>query len=127
MYKVGHSVIFCDESKKGKDGNKLSALDMLLDGKIMDIRSITKIKDFYGYPIIDKNDQIKKYNSRSDVKVKADTICLYFHEPKWFAPEKIYKGVEWAKGKTSKFVVKQIVCVLNTSKGAEIRTFDILE
>ena len=127
LYKAGHSVIFCDELKKGKDGNKLSALDMVFDGKVMDIRSITKDKEYYGYPIRDKNSQLKKYNSRSDVKVKADTVCLYFHEPKWFTPEKIYKGVEWAKGQTSKFVVKHIVCVLNTSKGAEVITFDIKE
>ena len=44
LYSCGHSIILADEQKKGKDGNVLTSLDMVLDGVRMDIKSITKNK-----------------------------------------------------------------------------------
>ena len=125
LYACGHSVILCDESKKGKDGNKLPSLDMVLDGVRMDIKSITKNKAFYGGAIRDKNRQLAKYNARSDVHEKANTICLYFDDPTMFSPEKIRKGYEYMRGNTTKeSPLRHILCVINSTKGLEMKTYD---
>lgn len=42
LYSCGHSIILADEQKKGRNGNVLTSLDMILDGVRMDIKSITK-------------------------------------------------------------------------------------
>ena len=125
LYSCGHSVVLCDESKKGRDGNKYAALDMILDGVRMDIKSITKIKDFYGSAIKEKNRQLIRYNSRPDVHETADTICLYFDDPTMFAPEKISKGYEYMKSlKPQHIYLKHIVCAINSAKGLELKYFD---
>ena len=54
LYRCGHCIILCDEQKKGRDGNVLPSLDMILDGVRMDIKSITKDKPFYGSAIKEK-------------------------------------------------------------------------
>lgn len=125
LYACGHSVILSDESKKGKDGNKLPSLDMVLDGVRKDIKSITKNKAFYGGAIRDKNRQLAKYNARSDVHEKANTICLYFDDPTMFSPEKIRKGYEYMRGNTTKeSPLRHILCVINSAKGLEMKTYD---
>ena len=125
LYSCGHSIILADEQKKGKDGNVLTSLDMVLDGVQMDIRSITKNKSHYGNAIKSKNAQILKYNARSDVHKKANTLCLYFDDPTMFTPEKIRKGYDYMKSKTSKDIqLSHIICVINSAKGLEIKNFD---
>ena len=125
LYSCGHSVILCDEQKKGRDGNTLTALDMILDGVRMDIKSITKNKDFYGSAIREKNKQLVKFNARADVHETADSLCLYFDDPAMFAPEKITKGYEYMVGKTSRDIqLHHVVCIINSAKGLEIKTFD---
>ena len=125
LYECGHSIILCDEQKKGRDGNTLVSLDMILDGVRMDIKSITKNKDFYGSAIREKNKQLVKFNARSDVHKPADTLCLYFDDPTMFAPEKITKGYEYMVGRTSRAIqLRHIVCIINSAKGLEIKTFD---
>lgn len=125
LYKCGHSVILCDEQKKGRDGNRLTSLDMILDGVRMDIKSITKNKDYYGYAINRKNSQLVDFNNRSDVHETADTICIYFDDPTMFSPEKITKGYEYMVANTRKGVcVRHIICAINSAKGLELKTFD---
>lgn len=98
---------------------------MILDGVRMDIKSITKSKDFYGSAIKEKNRQLIKYNSRPDVHETADTICLYFDDPTMFAPEKISKGYEYMKSlKPQHIYLKHIVCAINSAKGLELKYFD---
>ena len=125
LYSCGHSVILCDEQKKGRNGNVLTSLDMILDGVRMDIKSITKNKAFYGAAIRDKNNQLARYNARSDVYEPATTLCIYFDDPTMFTPEKITKGYEYMAWKTSKGIfIKRIVCFINSAKGLETKTFD---
>lgn len=91
----------------------------------MDIKSITKNKVFYGSAIREKNKQLVKFNARTDVHESADTLCLYFDNPTMFAPEKITKGYEYMVKKTSEEIqLRHIVCVVNSAKGLEIKTFD---
>lgn len=98
---------------------------MILDGVRMDIKSITKNKDFYGSPLLDKNDQLIRFNARTDVHEVADTICLYFDDPTMFSPEKISRGYEYMVSKTNQdIVVHHVVCIINSAKGLEIKTFD---
>ena len=124
MYKHGHSIILCDEQKKGRDGNVLTSLDMILDGVRMDIKSITKNKDFYGAAIRDKNRQLTRFNTRTDIHEKSDTLCMYFDDPSMFSPEKIIKGYEYMKSNTSREIhLRHVMCVINSGKGLEIKEF----
>ena len=125
LYSCGHSIILADEQKKGRDGNVLTSLDMVLDGIRMDIKSITKNKAHYGASIRAKNKQLVKFNARTDIHEYADTLCLYFDDPTMFAPVKITKGYEYMTSLTSREIqIRHIVCVINSSKGIEIKTFD---
>ena len=125
LYNCGHSIILCDEQKKGRDGNRLVALDMILDGVRMDIKSITKNKPHYGSAIGKKNEQLVKFNARSDVHNLSDSLCIYFDDPTMYSPEKITKGYEYMQARTTRYIqLKHIVCIVNSAKGLEIKTFD---
>lgn len=125
LFECGHSIILCDEQKKDRDGYTQASLDMILDGVRMDIKSITKNKDFYGSVLLDKNDQLIRFFARSDVHEMADTICIYFDDPTMFTPEKIMRGYEYMTLKTKQDIyVHHVVCAINSAKGLEIKTFD---
>ena len=138
LFDAGHTVILCDESKRrphtfnerGKrvQGCEYRALDMILDGVMMDIYSPDNNKKFYGWGIYGKNNQLIDYNSRPDVHTPADTVCIYFDNPSWFSPKKIEKGfafaTEEAEKRKEKIIVKHIVCAINSAKGLELKTFD---
>lgn len=112
LFRAGHTVVLCDESKKKKKGNNLPALDMQLDGVMMDIRSITKKKRHYGSALRSKNTQLQRYNARTDVKIPANTICLYFHDSSMYHPSKITNGIKWLKSQTRNVGVDNVVCVI---------------
>lgn len=121
LFQNGHMAILCDESKK-KGGNTLPALDLQLDGVMMDIRSITKQKRHYGSALRDKNKQLARYNARSDVRIPADTVCLYFHDGSMYHPGRITGGIKWMKKQTSNVNLREVVCVIrNEDDTIEIR------
>lgn len=124
LFNCGHSIILCDEQKKGKDRNKLAALDMILDGVRMDIKSIMENKDYYGWPLFNKNDQLRRFNNRTDIHEKADTLCLYFDDPVMFTPEKITKGYQFLKSKTNDIHLAHVICMINSAKGLQMKSFD---
>ena len=64
LFKSGHKVILCDESKERVPGERYRALDMELDGRMMDIRSITGRNKWYTHALLSKNSQLKSYNAR---------------------------------------------------------------
>lgn len=112
LYRAGHAVVLCDEQKK-KGGKTLRSLDMQLDGVMMDIKSITKKKRHYGSAIWSKNSQLLGYNLRSDVKIPADTLCLYFHDASMYHPGKIRDGAKYTREKSKNgLAIKHIICVL---------------
>ena len=88
LYSCGHSIILADEQKKGRNGNVLTSLDIILDGVIMDIKSLTTNKKHYGSAIRGKNSQLVRFNHRSDVHEQNETLCLYFDNPSMYAPQK---------------------------------------
>ena len=125
LYDCGHSVILCDEQKKGRSGETLVSLDMILDGTRMDIASVTKNKDFYGSIICRKNKQLVKYNDRSDVHEKNNTLCMFFNDPSMFGAKKIRRGYQYMKQRAEKEpTLRHIVCILRKEKGLEIQKFD---
>ena len=66
-----------------------------------------------------------KFNARTDVHEAADTLCIYFDDPTMFAPEKIVKGYEYMAERTSREIqLRHIVCIINSAKGLELKTFD---
>lgn len=127
LFKMGYKVLLCDESKK-KNGNYLPALDILLDDKIMDIRSITG-KGWYSNVFVKKNDQLRRYNARTDIEEKADTLCLYFHDASLFNEEKMRKSISFFrffrdnKGNLIDRHLKRIICVIRGKD--KLVTFDI--
>lgn len=124
LFNNGHSVVFCDESKKNKKGEKLSSLDMFLDGIRMDIKSIvSNNKIGYGFALRDKNNQLKKFNGRTDIKEKSDTVCLFFYDPNYYGKKKIQNGIKYLKEHSHNILLKHIVCVLNIGHG-RIKMFE---
>ena len=117
---MGHKALLCDESKK-KNGNYLPALDIRVDDVLMDIRSITG-KGWYSNVFVKKNDQLRRYNARNDIEEKANTLCLYFHDPHLFDEEKMQKSLNFFRfyrnldGELLVKDLKHIVCVVKGEK-----------
>ena len=93
LFHMGHSAIFCNESIQTVKGQNDTALDLLLDGKRMDIASVTKEVINYRNVLSDKNKQVRKFNHLPYVEEKANAVCLYFHDPKLFSEQKVTDGM----------------------------------
>ncbi|WP_290391347.1 hypothetical protein, partial [Paramuribaculum intestinale] len=92
LFRMGRVALLLDESKK-KNGDNLTALDLELDGEVMDIRSITG-HGWYSHALEKKNTQLTKYNAREDVKHPSNSVCLYFHDPSLFDHKKMIKSIK---------------------------------
>ena len=116
LFKMGHKVIFNDESKR-KNGNQLPALDMIMDDICMDIHSVTG-RGWYSNIFVSKNDQLRRYNNRNDIHDKADSLCLYFHDSKLFNEIKMATSINYfkfyrdKKGKLLNRHLKHVYCVI---------------
>ena len=112
LFKLGHKVILCDESKEFQ-GKKLAALDMELDGVMIDIKSITG-NGWYSHALKVKNNQLRRYNNRPDNLAKACGVCLYFHEAELFDDIKMRKSIDFFKRHLEgTCYIKRIICVIN--------------
>ena len=127
LFKLGHRAVFCDESKRIR-GNRLPALDLMLDGNLMDIRSVTG-RGWYSNIFVSKNDQLRRFNARTDITDKADSLCLYFHDPALFDEEKMKKSINFFrffrnnKGELLNKHLRHVHCVI---KGRDnVLVFDI--
>lgn len=120
LFKSGHVVILQNESKK-HHGNYLPALDLELDGVMMDIRSIAG-KGWYSNVFQTKNRQLIRFNARPDIEVKADALCLYFHDPMLFDEVKMKKSINYFKyyrtetGELLDKHLKWVYCVIRGRK-----------
>lgn len=118
LFRMGHAAILRNESELSANGNFITSLDLELNGKLMDIRSITQNNPVgYGYALLDKNKQIKKYNyAYSD---NVDSVCLYFHDASFYSKERIERGIDYFKnakrtdGTNVTIRIKYIYCVVN--------------
>lgn len=117
LFRMGHTAILLNESKKVK-GNFLPALDLRLDDRLMDIRSITG-KGWYSNVFVKKNEQLRRFNRRTDIEEKADTLCLYFYEASLFDEQKMLKSINYFRfyrtesGELLEKDLKRVYCVIN--------------
>lgn len=122
IFNNGGKCILLSEGEKNAVGNSRPALDSMSFGNMMDIRSITDYSQSYRNAISDKNDQLHRYNS--DHESNMDSLCLYFHDPNMYDPNKVIKGYkkQYIQGnKTTENIIKHIYCVV---RGNGIHKFD---
>ena len=128
LFGLGNSAVLCEEGIKNANGGVDTSLDLLLNGKRMDIASITELKGYYMYPVARKNHQLGKYNNLDYITDPSDSVCLYFHDPSMYSPEKVMKGFEEFKKqeyedkvtgerKRHTIRIKHIYCVINEGNG----------
>lgn len=112
LFRLGHKAILCDESKQ-LGVNTLPAIDMELDGKLIDIKSITG-SGWYSHALMKKNNQLIRYHARPDNPPHADSVCLYFHDADLFDEDKMVKSISFFKQKLKEpCYIKHILCVVN--------------
>ena len=96
LFKMGNSVIVQPEGRiKTITQNGVThytALDLILNGTRVDIRSITENKKFYINPLSSKNKQLYKWNDENPNDT-ADGTLLYFYDPEMFSPLKVKDGI----------------------------------
>ena len=88
---------------------------------MMDIRSIVG-KGWYSNVFQTKNRQLIRYNARADIEVKADALCLYFHDPELFDEVKMKKSINYFKyyrTETGKLLDKHLKWVYCVIRGQE--------
>ena len=123
LFKMGHKTILRDESKKDADGNQLPSLDLQLDDKIMDIRSITTKN--CGSALLSKNRQLG--NVKYKTGIESDSVCLYFHEGTLFSEDKLLNDIRWFKEKLyehgNKQIIEKVYVVIKDAE--EILIYDI--
>ena len=124
LYQWGHSAILRNEFANKKMGQTPPSLDIEIDGKIMDIRSITDGR-VYGNALMAKNKQLG--NVKRKTGIISDCVCLHFHDPAMFSEEKLLRDAEWFKkakkeqGGTQR--IQHIYVVINGEK--QLRIYDI--
>lgn len=122
LFRAGHKVILCDESKMRNPGEAYPALDMELDGRMMDIRSITGRNRWYTHALLTKNKQLKKYNARPDITEPANALCLYFHDAKLFNEDYLLRSINKYKhfygnnGQQVTPIIRKLYVVINGRK-----------
>lgn len=87
-FNSGHSVILQDEGETYQHLNpqgvmvmdRKAALDSIINGKRMDIRSIVTFTKDYRNAINDKHKQIERYLKHYP-NFKGRSLCLYFEDP----------------------------------------------
>ena len=135
LFSLGDSAVLCEEGVKNANGGVDTSLDLLLNRKRMDIRSVTIQTESYRNQLVKKNSQIGKFNSLPYVTEKADSICLYFHDPTMYDPEKVKEGIKKLKEikyeneetgelKHITIHIKYVYCVINEGKGRK-EVFDV--
>lgn len=128
LFRMGHKAILEKEKVFDTKGNQVTALDLTFDDKPVDIATVTT-DSLYGLRFVHKNNQIIRYNKRTDIKLKADSLILYFYEPTFFSEVKMEKSINFFKyfrdnnGELIEKLLKQVHCVI---KGTDkIITYNI--
>jgi len=124
LYKNGYNCILENENIKDANGKFVSSLDSTTNGIPMDIKSATKITDNYRNLLYEKNDQLAKYNQRTDV-VNTGSVILYFHDATFYESQKVPLGVASLhkllaiKNKTN--YLTEIICVVSDGRVEKFR------
>ena len=113
-FALGHSVIFRAEAENVTD------LDMYLDGKLMDLISVTKNSVHFRNQLNRKNGQLKDYNTLYNED--NNSICMYFHDPSYYSYDKVKKGLELLSGLTE-VQIKTVYILRNDGTDIERHDF----
>ena len=114
LYKSGHSAILAEEGTIGHNHRILPALDLILDGRPMDIRTITTgEKNTIRNALSSKNRQLHSVEKKTGVK--ANSVCLYFHDSSMFKEDNVQQAINDYKNVNRHQNIKHIVCVINDS------------
>ena len=119
LFKNGHRCVLENENIKDANRNLVTTLDSNTNGIAMDIRSATRNVLNYRNMLYEKNDQLEKYNRRSDI-VKSNSVILYFHDASFYNRQKVDDGyaaicnILSAKEKINH--IKEIICVVSDGR-----------
>lgn len=95
LYQLGHSAILRDESTQDGNHKQLPSLDLELDGKIMDIASITKGN--YGNVLYNKNKQLLRVKEK--LGFIGQDLCIFVYDKTMFSEEKLMSDIEFFKNR----------------------------
>lgn len=115
LFRTGHSCILMPEKTFVIKGKELTALDIKIDGILMDIRSVTKESEHYLNRVTSKDEQLVKWNAQNPNE-KADSLCLYFHKSELYSKDKAVETINRIhrmQENGREFAIKTIYCVVN--------------
>lgn len=95
LYQWGHTAILRDESQTNSKGEFLPSLDLELDGKLMDIASVTNTTGTCGSALLHKNKQLAKVAKKTDFI--GEDVCLYFYNKSQFSKNNVLRDIEYFK------------------------------
>lgn len=120
LFNLGHCAVLLEEAL-GHEARRLPALDLKLDGVIMDIKSITSDNRFsIRNALYKKNEQLGRLLAKTGIE--ANSVCLYFHQPELFHNEYVNENIEafkntvWEDGTPIHSRIKHVYIVVNNSK-----------
>lgn len=114
-FKRGHSVVFLAES------DTEVALDMLLDGELMDLVSVTNNSKNFKCQLGRKDKQLRSYNKLHNQE--NNSVCMWFHEPSYYDISKVYDGIRLLKEYQGNTQIKRVYVLIKGGK--EIIVIDI--
>lgn len=89
---MGHRAILRNEKILDANGDYLPVLDLDLDNKIMDIRSVTSDNDTTIFNIISsKSKQLRNVYNKTGIY--SNILCLYFHDSSMFVLSKVKESL----------------------------------
>lgn len=130
LFYSGHSVILQDEGETYQHLNpqgvmvtdRKAALDSIIDGKRMDIKSIATFTQDYRNAINDKHKQIERYLKHYP-DFKGRSLCLYFENPSVYDEKYVREGYKRYKGLHETPLITEIYCVVK-GKGMFVFNFE---
>ena len=101
---------------------------MILDGRLMDLASITSSSRDYRNQLLNKSRQLKKFNSREDITNEYHDVCLYFHDSSLFDEKKLIDGYQRMLGalrsKNSSTPLKNVLCAILSKGKLELKEYN---
>lgn len=127
LCKNGHSCILAREGEWYYENGvrrQKSAIDAIIDGERMDIRSVCSERDNFRNSIVKKEAQIKRYH-KFYPNNKCDSLCLFFYDKDMYSEDKMIETIKQVK-KTwdymkGDFSLKNIYCVVRGNGGKIIK------
>lgn len=111
FFKKGDHVLLLADNEVGQDKKTLPALDLNVNGKFLDIRSITENNEnTIKNGLWAKERQIRRVYKKTGVE--ADTVCLFFYNETMYSEQKVKEGIrDFIKCQTN-IRIKHVVCVV---------------